>query len=326
MIRSCPILATCLALATSCAEPDAELDEVDVSDLMPLGGGGQSVVYVGKTTTTDFTGLGQHLQYWPLFGMDSPTAGRRTDDPNCIELTPSFASFKHHFLLDGRTFSNDALGVPIGTKTKGGYSNWPMFTLPDGTTGRSGTFYDESNIDNSNNTVNQMRINVGDLNAFCLNLITDNTDGEHNADVRFEARSDTVDLDLAGHPDHTFDGQTDMYTFRYTGMQEDDVFKVRIQCSSASGCAGAGLGGIMVSDIDTCTDDTSTPDAGPGIDPPEVDAGGGSGNNSEDDAAGCRVSGQGGGAGLALLILAIAHLRRRRVGLPDSDTRPTSPR
>lgn len=230
----------------------------------------QTVTYVGKESITDFTGYGQHLQYWPLFGLTSPQTARRTDDDACIEITPDFSDFRHHYLFDGRTFSNDALGSPIGTKTRGGYPDWPIFTLPDGTTGRSGTFYDESNIDNSNNTVNQIRINVPTLHEFCLNLITDNTNGQHNADVRFEARSDDVNVDLGGHPDLTFDGVTDMYTFRYTGMEEDDVFKVRLQCSSASGCQGAGLGGIMVSHISTCTGsgmvDAGTVDGGTGAD------------------------------------------------------------
>ncbi len=290
-------------------EPEVEL----ANDHAALGGG-QSIIYVGKQSTTDFTGLGQHLQYWPLFGRTSGQTARRTDDEDCIELTPRFASFNHHYLPEGRTFSNDALGIPIGTKTRGGYPNWAMFTLPDGTTGRSGTFYDESNIDNSNNTVNQMRINVSDLSEFCLNLITDNTDGEHNADVRFEARSDVVDLNLAGHPDHTFDGVTDMYTFRYTGMSEDDVFKIRIQCSSASGCQGAGLGGIMVSDISTCTEnagpDAGADDGGPvtGDDGGPIDPGEG-----DDGDAGCGCqTGSKGGSGLALLLILYTVASRRR--------------
>lgn len=160
----------------------------------------------------------KRLQYWPLFGLSAGLTGQRTDHPNCIELTPDFADFKHHYLLPGRTFSNDALGVPIGTKTRGGYAHCATFTLPSGQVGRSGTFYDESNIDNSNNTVNELKIDSPTLSEFCLNLITDNTAGEHNPDVQLEARSDTVDLGLAGNPDLSFDGATDMYTFRYTGM------------------------------------------------------------------------------------------------------------
>ncbi len=276
----------------------------------------QSITYVGKESRTDFTGLGQHLQYWPLFGLSSGQTARRTDDPACIELTPDFANFKHHYLPPGRTFSNDALGNPIGTKTRGGYSTWATFTLPDGTIGRSGTFYDESNIDNANNTVNEMRINVSTLDEFCLNLITDNTNHEHDPDVRLEARSDHVDVSLEGNPDLAFDGQTDMYTFRYQGMHENDVVKIRFECSSASGCKGAGLGGIMVSDISTCIE--SPTDAGPTV----VDAGesvgpdAGMDGEGTPDQAGCACQGGGspGGPG-AVLVLGTAVMlcgRRRR--------------
>jgi len=299
----------------------------------------QSITYVGKQSTTDFTGLGQHLQYFPYFGQPSGQTARRTDD-SCIELTPDFADFKHHYLPVGRTFSNDALGSPIGTKTRGGYPTWPMFKLPDGTLGRAGTFYDESNVDNSNNTVNEMRINVSTLSEFCLNLITDNTNGENDPDVQLEARSDTVDVGLAGHPDLTFDGQTDMYTFRYQGMKENDIIKVRMQCSSASGCKGAGLGGMMVSHISTCTPGPGGPDGGPAaadggaadLAGPSVvglDAGAADGGGLDPGGAGgcgCRVAvAPGGGSQLALLLLlASLTLRRRLRGSAAAPARPTA--
>lgn len=242
----------------------------------------QRVTYVGKQTTSDFTGLGQHLQYWPLFGRTSGQSARRTDDEDCIERTPGFANFEHHTLLETRTFSNDALGDPIGTKTAGGFPAWAMFTLPDGQVGRSGTFYDESNVDNSNNTVNGMRLVDGGPTTFCLGLVTDNTAGEHDADVRLEARADTVDVSLEGHPDLSFDGVPDLYTFRYEGMQPGDLVKIRFQCSSTSGCQGAGLGGILVSDAATCAGPAVGPDARPG------DASGdASGSGEEVDAQGC---------------------------------------
>jgi len=270
----------------------------------------QSITYVGKQSITDFTGYGQHLQYWPLFGRGSPATARRTDDEDCIELTPDFANFKHHYLFDGRTFSNDALGDPIGTKTRGGYANWAIFTLPDGRTGRSGTFYDESNIDNANNTVNEMRINVGSLHELCLNLVTDNTAGEHDPDVRLEARSNDVDVSLAGHPDLSFDGHPDMYTFLYQGTKEDDVIKIRMQCSSASGCRGAGLGGMMVSHVSTCTTGNGGPDAG--LDANAGDAGtGDNGLGAGDDRGGCDATGAESGSELLLLLLGLLHRRRR---------------
>ncbi len=324
-----------LALATvACIEPQPDQAGADAALGRKQLALTQAITYVGKETTTDFTGYGQHLQYWPLFGRSSGVTAKRTDDDDCIELTPAFAAFKHHYIPDGRTFSNDALGIPFGTKTRGGYADWPTFTLPDGSTGISGTFYDESNVDNSNNTVNLMRINVSDLNEFCLNLITDNTNGQHNADVRFEARSDTVDLNIADHPDLSFDGQTDMYTFRYQGMEENDVFKIRMQCSSDSGCQGAGLGGIMVSHISTCTEGVEFDvDAGPVAADPDAGAGAqdsgpqngaaDSGSSepepegeSEDGGCGCQSTG-GSGGGYALLLvlflLGMSSRRRRRM-------------
>lgn len=223
----------------------------------------QSIWYVGKTTTTDFRGLGmgQHLQYFPAFGLTTPRTGLRTNCVGCFEITPNFENFKHHITgkLD-RTFSPDAGGEPRGVKTAGGDSSWDVFTLPDGRVGRSGSTYDTSVCDNTNNFVNQIRINTSGPLDFCLNLITDNTNGKFDPDVRLEARSDDVDLRLSTaldadgqriYPEFTFDGQTDMYTFRYMGMQEGDRIKIRI--GDTPDCDGAGLGGIVVSHIDTCT-------------------------------------------------------------------------
>ena len=304
----------------------------------------QTIVYVGKQSITDFTGYGQHLQYWPLFGFTSGETARRTDDPACIELTPSFEAFKHHYLLPGRTFSNDGLGNPIGTKTRGGYPTWDTFKLPNGTVGRSGTFYDESNVDNSNNTVNEMKISSTTLSEFCLNLITDNTAGEHNANVQLEARSDKVDLGLAGNPDLSFDGKTDMYTFRYQGMKQGDIIKIRFQCSAVSGCKGAGLGGIMVSDISTCTPgdagaDAGAPEAGvPEAGLPEAgatpdaaappgeapDAGGAGTDGEESKGCGCETVGRRGASSAWSLLLVVPSLaalygRRRRAQRPKEE-------
>jgi MYXO-CTERM domain-containing protein len=300
-----------LGAASCVTAPDGER----ASELGSAPSSTQSITYVGKQSITNFIGYGQHLQYWPLFGRTDGQTARRTDDPDCIELTPDFANFKHHYLLAGRTFSNDALGDPIGTKTRGGYATWATFTLPDGRTGRSGTFYDESNVDNANNTVNEMRINVSTLHEFCLNLVTDNTAHEHDPDVRLEARSDSAGVSLAGHPDLTFDGETDMYTFRYEGMSEDDVIKIRFQCSSTSGCRGAGLGGMMVSEISTCAattgSDAGVPDASAGA--PDGGATGASDGDPRPAGCGCRSSGpRGSDAAVVVLTLGILLARRRR--------------
>lgn len=227
----------------------------------------QTVTYVGKTTTTDFSapGMGAHLQYFPAFGLSAPESALRTDCETCLELTPDFENFKHHVPIEvsDRTFSPDAPGqgefgepgyIPEGVKTSGGNSSWDTFTLPDGTVGLSGTAYDPHTCDGSGTFVNQIRINSSDLQDFCLNIVTDNTAGQHDPNSRLVARSDDVNAELdATHPDLTFDGQADMYTFRYMGMQEGDRVKIRIGDASGASCSGPGVGGIMISDISTCT-------------------------------------------------------------------------
>ena len=252
-------------------------EETSLGSLSPEPPRAKSITYVGKEQTTDFSspGLGAHLKYFPAFGdafvEHEDAFQNRTDCTACLEETPDFENFKHHVPLDtaGRTFSPDAAGVglegtpgyvPEGVKTDGGNASWDTFTIryPGDTlqTGLSGTTYDTHACGNLNNFINQMRINTDTLNDFCLNVITDNTNQTHDPDVRIEARADSNDLNnsLEGHPDLVFDGQTDMYTFRYMGMEEGDRVKVRIASSdSGPSCGGPGVGGIMISEINTCT-------------------------------------------------------------------------
>src|SRR5262245_6228280 len=163
----------------------------ELSSLPPTPPKKQTIYYYGKSTTSDFRldptprmaprtsqPLGGHLQYFPGFGLPSPRQeALRTDDDSCIELTPDFGDFRPHVPWDitGRTFSPDALGNPIGVKTAGGDPSWATFTLPGDRVGRSGSTYDTAACGSSSNTVNQIRINTPNLENFCLNVITDNT-------------------------------------------------------------------------------------------------------------------------------------------------------
>jgi hypothetical protein len=247
--------------AMSCvAQQDAQV----VRDDYQVQIGSHALTYVGKhSNITDFRGYGQHLVYFPLFGLTSQATAKRTDDRDVYEQG-IFKQFEHHKLLslDSRTFSPDAGGDPLGVKTKGGFATWPIFTLPNGTTGRSGTVYDDATLDgNSNNVVNQVITRHDEPSDWCLNIVVDNTAGQNDPNTRFEARLDSggteIDINLAAHPDFTFDGLPDMYTFLYQGMNEDERFKIRLSTSATENHHGAGFGGIMVSDVSTCT--TCTP-------------------------------------------------------------------
>ena len=216
------VLAVVLVGAPTTAQQSTE--PFSLSPEPPLR---QTIRYVGKTSTQDLQGLGQHLQYFPGFIVDAPLgdtnriSNLRTDcNPSvscngcdqpveCIELTPDFANFTHHSPNDiqRRTFSPDAGGDPVGVKAAAGDSSWAVLMLPDGRTGLSGTLYDDHALAQSNSFVNRMRINSPELNEFCLNVVVDNTAGRFGLndlvpgidsdgraleypDVAIEARSD----------------------------------------------------------------------------------------------------------------------------------------
>jgi hypothetical protein len=249
-------IASAFVAASCVAQDDARVVHGDYYVQV----GSHALTYVGKTSNiSDFRGYGQHFYYFPLFGLTSQATAERTDDRD-VYHEGIFKELEHHKLLslDSRTFSPDAGGSPLGVKTKGGFATWPMFTLPNGVTGRSGTIYDDHTLDGeSNNSVNQIIQKKDDPSDWCLNIIVDNTDGQNNPDKRLEARLDSggtqIDINLAGHPDFTFDGQPDMYTFLYEGMNDDERFKIRMSTNATAKHHGAGFGGIMVSDVSTCT-------------------------------------------------------------------------
>jgi hypothetical protein len=228
----------------------------------------QRIEYVGKKSTTMFDDgtWGEHLYYFPVFGRTSPKDGLDTDEELTVEVNRDFEELVHFDdvsredldLFDNRTFSYDDLfdKDEIGTKTAGGYG-WPEFYLPpdeDGNprTGQSGVVYDPKTQDSSNNIVNQLKIKTEGLHAFCLNIVTDNTDGKYDPTVDITARADNNDADTRVPGKYLkFDGTPDVYTFKYTGFKARDRIKLRIRADKSKK-SGGGLGGIMVSNIQTC--------------------------------------------------------------------------
>jgi hypothetical protein len=249
------------------ADPEDSTVEILAPDTSVIESSTYDIVYVGRASgITNFRSpitYGQHLQYFPNFDRGSVASGERTDK-NMVLFRNGFSNLRHHECYpphSKRTFSCDALGSPPGVKTRGGpYSGWATFTLPDGRTGRSGSFYDPYNRNNSNNSVNGIFFNTNSLQGgVCVNLITDNTgtgDRQHNPNVTLRARSNRVENGTnVPSAELTFDGQADMHTFLYVGHKDGDKIRLRMACNSA-GCPesnkGSGLGGIMVSALETC--------------------------------------------------------------------------
>ncbi len=237
----------------------------------PSEGEWHRLEYVGKQQRSNFygPGWGAHLMYFPAFNMVNATENLPTDHANSVESTPQFKDLKHASEVQtpsdwaARTFTlDDSLSAvvdallngnaeSVGTATAGGYSSWPLFTLPTGQTGRSGSTYDPYSKDNSSNIINKLVVNTNQLKAFCLNVITDNTNGKFNPNLRINAQSDVLDVEVPAG-DLVFDGVPDVYTFKYRGFEAGDRVKLKIKASNAM-TKGGGFGGVMVSHITTCS-------------------------------------------------------------------------
>jgi hypothetical protein len=216
---------------------------------------------------TDFQALGiGKAGYWfPQFDAGSPVTERPTDE-NMQFSPPSWAGFQFDSAQSDRTFSLDAgcfsgniVGVcntgptdPLvfGVYSEGGDTDWDTFTLPDGTTGLSGAVVDEHTESNTNNSFNRISLNAGTPASFVLHIVVDNTDGDHNPAGRLRVRgangnSGSPDLDSVqlNSGDMTYNGTTDVYSFRYDDFVATDFIKIQLN----SGTVGkyASVAGIM---------------------------------------------------------------------------------
>jgi len=104
--------------------------------------------------------------------------------------------------------------------------------------------------------VNKINLNRNSPQEFCLNVILDNSNLENIPDVKLIVRTDQNrdDFSLQDHPDFTFDGIPDMYTFRYSNMSRNSKIKIKMKTSQSerNTARGTGFAGIMISDISTC--------------------------------------------------------------------------
>ena len=236
---------------------------VCLSGLQTAVAGSQAITFVGETIDqTDFAalGFGQTGYYFPQFDANSPVTERPTDE-NMRFSVPTWVGFQFDIAQSDRTFSADAGcfsgNVPLcntgpddpivfGVYSEGGNNDWDSFTLPDGSTGLSGSVVDLATANNSNNTVNRIQLGVGVPPSFLLRVVVDNTNFEHNPAGRLRARGDSdnggvdVDVELTNL---TFNGTTDIYTFRYDNFEPGDFIKIQLNSGDAS--IGAGFGGLM---------------------------------------------------------------------------------
>ena len=213
---------------------------------------GETVTYVRKVSTTNFLGWGQAGFYFPQFAASGIVGPKRTDD-NMQFYVPNWLEFNFDpWDLDNTTFSADKPDCfdncsGRGVYTRGGYANWDAFTLPNGFAGLSGSIVDEQAENNTNNTVNKIRMKNGVPSSFCMHVVTDNTANAHNSANSIIVRGGRPGQGSfdpnAAVPDLSFDGTTDVHTFRFDNFLPEDFIKIRLN----SGTPGIepGFGGLM---------------------------------------------------------------------------------
>ncbi len=213
---------------------------------------GETIIYVRTISTTNFLGWGQAGFYFPQFAASEIVGPKRTDD-NMQFYVPSWLEFNFDpWDVNDTTFSIDKPDCfdncsGRGVYTRGGYSHWDTFILPNGFSGISGSIVDEKAENNSNNTVNQIFLKAGVPSSFCLHLVTDNTANTHdsaNSIIVRGGRPGQGSFDPnAAVPALAFDARTDVHTFRLDNFLPGDFIKIRLN----SGMSGMdpGLGGLM---------------------------------------------------------------------------------
>jgi hypothetical protein len=250
---------------TACSNSDNRLEECIAQKSLDDCGNPDSdgewhkINYVGQPEQrVDFSepGWGEYVHYFPGFDLENSDIDLPTDHGSSVEYTRGFKSFTHFSdipkprSLSERTFSHDSKEENPGVRTAGGF-NWPVFVLPGGRTGVSGVVYDPETRNGSNNIVNRMELKESGPAAFCLNIVTDNADGRFLPLTRIVAQSDNPSADyMLNESDLNFDQTPDVYTFKYRGFKEGDSIKIRIRGRGLA--LGAGIGGILVSNIETC--------------------------------------------------------------------------
>jgi hypothetical protein len=210
---------------------------------------------VGTTVnSTDYSPSGLNLGtagYWfAQFNAPTPVTNALLDDNDAIAfpswVLPDFN--KANTGTPGYTFCTGGAGDCF---TEGGNPAWNTLTLPNGTTGLSGSVVDPSTANNSNNTIRSLLLGPGTPSDFLLHVVVDNTNGQHNPDSRLRARGQgfgpvppAFDISAINDPPpSTYNGTADVYTFRYTGFSSGDIIK--LQLNSGNVANQAGFAGLM---------------------------------------------------------------------------------
>lgn len=284
-----PIATAAASTITTLSLPTESVTTTTSS--VPQGPVAPAITYVGATydqSDLALIDIGKAGYWLPQFGSPVAVNVRPTDE-NAVDLLPDWIGPLNHFsiLSAGEGCSDEALkrgcrpGFGFRTfsqdgpaTSSGGHAGWSTLTTPDGKTGISGAIVDPHTDGNSNNTVNRIQLEEGVPATFYLHVIVDNTAGNHDPTATLRARAniglldlnDQVEPDVLLQPcDLLFNGEPDIYTFRFDGFAPEDYIKLRL--SGTPGAGGASFGGFLLDETFDEASSTRSPTAEHGSNP-----------------------------------------------------------
>jgi hypothetical protein len=225
--------------------------------VQPEAQGVGTVTYIGKTTdVTNFQAAGMGtLGYW--FAQFN-ASGARSQKPTYENQRNGLLSWQgplnHATSIFDPAYATRSFSQDGPTRSKGGWSEWNTFRLPNGEVGLSGVLLDPYAAANTSQTINRIKLNSGTPSSFLFRIVVDNTAGKHNAINRIRARGDdngtNIDPNTFPVPGTAgFNGIADVYTFRYNGFGNGDFIKVQFNGmpggTNNGGSGGASFAGFM---------------------------------------------------------------------------------
>ena len=212
----------------------------------------QSITHLGTSVDqTNYSATGLNIGtagFWfPQFNAPAPVTNALLDANDVIQF-PSWVLPDFNKANTGTPGYSFCLGGAGDCYSEGGNTTWNTLTLPDGTTGLSGSLVDPASANNSSNSIRSLLLGPGTPGDFLLHIVVDNTNGAHNPDARLRARGQgfAPAFDISGPndpPPSTYNGTADVYTFRYLGFKNGDIIKLQLNSGNVS--AAAGFAGLM---------------------------------------------------------------------------------
>ena len=212
-----------------------------------------SITFLGVINDiVDFSAMGKEGYWFPAFACKSYEYEQPTNFSEYNGLKEWSGPLKHISRWELKEYVNRSFSMDGPCSTICGDSTYSIVTLPDGTSGSSGIIVDPAADENSNNSVNRIKLNSGTPTSFILSIMVDNCNKEHSSIHKIMARGEHNGVSI--EPDNTpepgasaFNGKPDIYRFQYIDFAEGDYIKIKFngEAGNLEEGGGASFGGLL---------------------------------------------------------------------------------